>query len=93
MEQFPRQAERDKMVETQIAARGVADPKVLTALRTVPRHVFIPPEEQPYAYEDHPIRIGCGQTISQPYMVAIMTELLELNATDRVLEIGTGSGY
>jgi len=62
-------------------------------MRAVPRHFFVPPEFQKHAYEDHPVKIGCGQTISQPYMVAIMTELLELEASDRVLEIGTGSGY
>jgi len=85
--------ERNRMVDDQIAARGVKDPRVLEALREVPRHFFIPPEFQKHAYEDHPIEIGCGQTISQPYMVAIMTELLDLEASDRVLEIGTGSGY
>lgn len=90
---FPRQAERDRMVDTQIAARGVTHPQVLDALRKVPRHLFVPHDSQAQAYEDHPVRIACGQTISQPYMVAIMTELLGLAPTDRVLEIGTGSGY
>lgn len=90
---FPRQDERDAMVDQQIAARGVRDARVLTAMRTVPRHEFIPPEVQAQAYEDHPVSIACGQTISQPYIVAVMTELLALRPQDRVLEIGTGSGY
>lgn len=81
------------MVESQIAARGVADPAVLDAMRRVPRHHFVPQELRANAYEDAPLAIGEGQTISQPYMVALMTELLELGATDKVLEIGTGSGY
>jgi len=93
MEHFPRQAERNRMVDAQIVARGVCHPGVLAALRKVPRHLFIPCDCQAQAYEDHPVRIACGQTVSQPYMVAIMTELLELAPTDRVLEIGTGSGY
>ena len=81
------------MVESQIATRGIRDPRVLDAMRTVPRHCFVPADLQDHAYEDHPLHIGCGQTISQPYMVALMTEQLELCAEDRVLEIGTGSGY
>lgn len=85
--------ERNQMVDEQIAARGVRDPRVLSTLRAIPRHIFVPPGFQPRAYEDHPIEIGRGQTISQPYMVALMTELLELKPSDRVLEIGTGSGY
>jgi len=81
------------MVESQIIARGVHDPRVLHALREIPRHRFVPAELQPHAYEDRPLNIGCGQTISQPYIVALMTQLLELRVTDRVLEVGTGSAY
>jgi len=85
--------ERNRMVTDQITARGVSAERVLDVMRTVPRHRFIPAESRMHAYEDHPIRIGCGQTISQPYMVALMTELLALRPEDRVLEVGTGSGY
>ena len=85
--------EREKMVATQIQARGVSDPNVLAALRTVPRHALIRAGEQRYAYGDHPLPIGQGQTISQPYIVAFMTEALQLKRNSRVLEIGTGSGY
>jgi protein-L-isoaspartate(D-aspartate) O-methyltransferase len=81
------------MVEETIAARGVEDPGVLEAMRTVPRHRFVPTESLEFAYEDHPLPIGFGQTISQPYIVAWMTELLELKPGEKVLEIGTGSGY
>ncbi|RLD10944.1 protein-L-isoaspartate O-methyltransferase [candidate division KSB1 bacterium] len=84
---------RQAMVEQQIIARGVKDPRVIKAMETVPRHKFLPPEEAPFAYEDEPRPIGQGQTISQPYIVAFMTEQLHLKPTDRVLEIGTGSGY
>jgi protein-L-isoaspartate(D-aspartate) O-methyltransferase len=85
--------ERMKMVDTQIRRRGVTDEDVLAALERVPRHAFVPDQYQSQAYADHPLPIGHGQTISQPYIVALMTELLELETTDRVLEIGTGSGY
>ncbi|MBI2963619.1 MAG: protein-L-isoaspartate(D-aspartate) O-methyltransferase [Deltaproteobacteria bacterium] len=81
------------MVEQQIAARGVADPRVLAAMRSVPRHRFVPAEWQASAYDDGPLPIGEGQTISQPYVVAKMTELLRLSPTDRVFELGTGSAY
>jgi protein-L-isoaspartate(D-aspartate) O-methyltransferase len=81
------------MVDSQIARRGVSDSLVLLAMRTVPRHLFVPTAYRPYAYSDQPLPIGEGQTISQPYIVALMTELLELKRGDRVLEIGTGSGY
>ncbi|RME67961.1 MAG: protein-L-isoaspartate(D-aspartate) O-methyltransferase [Verrucomicrobia bacterium] len=81
------------MVEHQIAARGIRDPRVLEAMRRVPRHAFVPPDVQNLAYEDHPLPIGHGQTISQPYIVALMTELAEVGPGSRVLEIGTGSGY
>jgi protein-L-isoaspartate(D-aspartate) O-methyltransferase len=82
-----------KMVDTQIRRRGVTDEDVLAALERVPRHEFVPEQYQGQAYADHPLPIGHGQTISQPYIVALMTELLQLKNTDRVLEIGTGSGY
>lgn len=81
------------MVETQIRRRGVTDQDVLAALERVPRHEFVPARYESQAYADHPLPIGHGQTISQPYIVALMTELLDLHDTDRVLEIGTGSGY
>ncbi len=81
------------MVDSTIAARGVSDPEVLRAMRSVPRHLFVPEEYQDQAYADHPLPIGYGQTISQPFIVALMTEALELEPDDKVLEIGTGSGY
>jgi len=84
---------REKMVETQIKARGVKDPRVLSALFKVERHRFVPEEYLNSAYADQPLPIGEGQTISQPYIVALMTELLELKGDEKVLEIGTGSGY
>jgi protein-L-isoaspartate(D-aspartate) O-methyltransferase len=86
-------AARARMVEDQIAARGVRDPRVLAAMREVPRHLFVPPDQQPMAYDDVPRPIGFGQTISQPYIVALMTELVRPKSSDRALEIGTGSGY
>ena len=81
------------MVDRQIRRRGVTDQDVLEAMERVPRHEFVPDEFQSQAYADRPLPIGYGQTISQPYIVALMTELLKLQTTDRVLEIGTGSGY
>lgn len=81
------------MVQEQIEARGIRDPRVLAVLRKVPRHEFVPLSHRHLAYEDHPLPIGEGQTISQPYIVALMTELLELTPESKVLEIGTGSGY
>ncbi len=84
---------REKMVREQIEARGVKNHRVLEAMRSVPRHLFIPAGERYLAYEDTPVPIGEGQTISQPYIVAYMTEALKLKPTDRVLEVGTGSGY
>jgi protein-L-isoaspartate(D-aspartate) O-methyltransferase len=81
------------MVETQIKARGIKDPRVLSAMLKVERHLFVPRGSQSSAYSDHPLPIGEGQTISQPYIVAFMTELLDLKGTEKVLEIGTGSGY
>lgn len=84
---------REEMVRTQIAARGVRDANVLAAMRTVPRHLFVPPEVRYQAYADHPLPIGDGQTISQPYIVGLMSELMAVKPGDKVLEIGTGSGY
>ncbi len=84
---------REEMVRSQIAARGVRDPNVLAAMRRVPRHLFVPRELRYQAYADHPLPIGDGQTISQPYIVGLMSELLAVKPGDRVLEIGTGSGY
>ena len=89
----PMAAARERMVAEQIAARDVTDPRVLAAMRQVPRHLFVPADEQASAYDDRPLPIGHGQTISQPYIVALMTELARPKATDRALEIGTGSGY
>ena len=85
--------EREEMVAEQIAARDIKDPNVLAAMRIVPRHAFVPENVQRAAYADHPLPIGYGQTISQPYIVALMTELLGVGAGQRVLEVGTGSGY
>lgn len=89
----PFAGKRHWMVETQIKARGVKDERVLKAMEKVPRHLFVPQEYLDEAYDDHPLPIGYGQTISQPYIVAYMTELLKLKPGDKVLEIGTGSGY
>jgi protein-L-isoaspartate(D-aspartate) O-methyltransferase len=88
-----RSTEREAMVARQIAARGVNDPRVLEAMRSVPRHLFMPESSRPHAYADTPLPIGEGQTISQPYIVALMTELARPRPEDRVLEVGTGSGY
>jgi protein-L-isoaspartate(D-aspartate) O-methyltransferase len=85
--------DRMEMVERQIRSRGISDQQVLDVLERVPRHEFVPDEYKSQAYADHPLPIGHGQTISQPYIVALMTELLQLESSDRVLEIGTGSGY
>ena len=84
---------RVQMVERQIAQRGVRDPRVLQALREVPRHLFVPDSQRRHAYEDRALPIANGQTISQPYIVAVMTELLDARPDDTVFEIGTGSGY
>jgi protein-L-isoaspartate(D-aspartate) O-methyltransferase len=81
------------MVETQLRSRGLADERVLAAMLRVPRHEFVPEGNREQAYDDHPLPIGEGQTISQPYIVGSMLEALELKSTDRVLEVGTGSGY
>jgi protein-L-isoaspartate(D-aspartate) O-methyltransferase len=87
------EAARERMVREQIEARGVRNTAVLEAMRNTPRHLFTPPWMQPTAYEDRALSIGYGQTISQPFIVALMTELLDVRKSDRVLEIGTGSGY
>lgn len=84
---------RERMVSEQLVTRGIRDPLVLEAMGKVPRHCFVPEESEQDAYEDHPVHIGLDQTISQPYMVAWMTEALELAGDEKTLEIGTGSGY
>jgi protein-L-isoaspartate(D-aspartate) O-methyltransferase len=84
---------RERMVSEQIRSRGIRDERVLAAMRKVPRHEFVPPASRELAYEDQPLPIGHGQTISQPYVFAAMTELAALDARSRVLEVGTGSGY
>jgi protein-L-isoaspartate(D-aspartate) O-methyltransferase len=89
----PYQRMREAMVRDQIRADGISDPRVLAAMRYVPRHLFVPPGHRESAYEPRPLPIGEGQTISQPYVVGFMTQILRLKETDRVLEVGTGSGY
>jgi len=84
---------RERMVKEQLLSRDIRDEKVLAAFRKVPRHIFVPEEWRSSAYADYPLPIGQNQTISQPYMVALMTQLLELKGQEKVLEIGTGSGY
>jgi protein-L-isoaspartate(D-aspartate) O-methyltransferase len=91
MDQY--EEKRQKMVKNQIMLRGVKDEKVLNAMRKVPRHLFVPSSSRSDAYGDYPLSIGYGQTISQPYIVAFMTEALQLSGNERVLEVGTGSGY
>lgn len=93
MNTYPRDDERSRMVEQQIRSRGITNPRVLGAMREIPRHLFIPPPYDGSAYEDTPLPIGNGQTISQPYIVALMTELLDPHPNDNILEIGAGSGY
>lgn len=88
-----RLVERERMVAEQIIGGGITDPAVIEAMRRVPRHRFVPDSVAAEAYEDHPLPIGFGQTISQPFIVAYMTQALELKPEDKVLEIGTGSGY
>ena len=86
-------SERCKMVNEQIEGRGLHDPCLLSAFKSVPRHLFIPGEYRHYAYDDGPLPIGFSQTISQPYIVALMTHMLELKGSEHILEVGTGSGY
>ncbi len=86
-------AARQHMIDAQLHARGISDPRILDAMLRVPREPFVPESFRPQAYEDHPLPIGNDQTISQPYVVALMLEMLQLKPTDTVLEIGTGSGY
>ncbi|MGH9548634.1 MAG: protein-L-isoaspartate(D-aspartate) O-methyltransferase [Terriglobales bacterium] len=85
--------ERQHMVETQLRARGICDPRVLKSMASIPRHEFVEAPYRDQAYEDHPLPIAAGQTISQPYIVALMLDLLQLDPSSKVLEIGTGSGY
>lgn len=85
--------EREHMIESQLRRRGIKDPRVISAMYQIPRHLFVSKSQWDEAYHDHPLPIACGQTISQPYMVAVMTEMLQVQPTHRVLEIGTGSGY
>ncbi len=84
---------RERMIEEQLVPRGITDPRVLEAMRTVPRHLFVEDAFQAHAYGDFPLPIGSGQTISQPYIVALMSQVLHLTGTEKILEIGTGSGY
>jgi protein-L-isoaspartate(D-aspartate) O-methyltransferase len=86
-------AERERMIREQLESRQIRDPRVLQAMRNVPRHLFVPDEVKSHAYEDRPLPIGNDQTISQPYIVALMVQALELDGSEKVLEIGTGSGY
>jgi protein-L-isoaspartate(D-aspartate) O-methyltransferase len=87
------QVARQRMVNEQIATRGILDSRLLIVMASVPRHLFVPADDMAWAYADGPLPIGHWQTISQPYIVALMTELLQVEPTDRILEIGTGSGY
>src|SRR5512140_1780913 len=91
--QDPFEALRHRMVEEQLAGQGIRERRVLDAFRKVPRHFFVPESEAAQAYENHPVPIGQGQTISQPYMVAVMTQALALQGGEKILEIGSGSGY
>lgn len=84
---------RDRMIREQIEGRGIRDPEVIRAMRAIPRCAFVPEDRKAAAYDDAPLPIGFGQTISQPFIVALMTELLELKGTERTLDVGTGSGY
>jgi protein-L-isoaspartate(D-aspartate) O-methyltransferase len=90
---FDQDVARQSMVDSQLRSHGISDPGVLEAMLRVPRHEFVPEAQRARAYEDHPLPIGDGQTISQPYVVALMLESLQLTLTDKVLEVGTGSGY
>ena len=85
--------DREQMVREQLAGRDIGNPRVLAAFRAVPRHEFVPPASRQWAYADYPLPLAAGQTISQPYVVALMSQLLDLTGSERVLEVGTGSGY
>jgi protein-L-isoaspartate(D-aspartate) O-methyltransferase len=89
----PYQAARERMVEQQLKNRDITDPRVLAAMAKVPRHLFVPKRFEPYAYGDHPVPIGYDQTVSQPYIVGLMSQWAGLTPKDKVLEVGTGSGY
>ncbi|MFZ5452706.1 MAG: protein-L-isoaspartate(D-aspartate) O-methyltransferase [Thermodesulfobacteriota bacterium] len=89
----PYEVPRHRMVDSQLKARGISDARVLAAMGKAPRHLFVPQHLSPMAYGDHPLPIGSGQTISQPYIVALMTEWAEIKPGEKVLEVGTGSGY
>lgn len=89
----PFEAQRDRMVLDQLIGREIRDPRLIEAFRRVPRHLFVPADRQSEAYEDHPVSVGEGQTLSQPYMVALMLQTLQLQPGMKVLEVGTGSGY
>ena len=93
MTDFHQETQRAQMIDEQIIGRGITDQDVIAAMRRVPRHLFVADIEASQAYEDHPLSIGYGQTISQPYIVAFMSEALKLQPHERVLEVGTGSGY
>ena len=90
---IPYRQARERMIQEQLVSRGINDPRVLRAMAKVPRHLFLESELWDQAYKDHPLSIGADQTISQPYMVALMAQALELKGAERVLEVGTGSGY
>lgn len=92
-QQDPFNLQREEMVKLQLQMRGISDDKILEAFRKVPRHVFVPAEYRRYSYADQPIPIGEGQTISQPYIVAFMSQVLQVEPNEKVLEVGTGSGY
>jgi protein-L-isoaspartate(D-aspartate) O-methyltransferase len=93
MKEYDFEKLKEDMISTQIVKRGITDERIIDALRNVPRHLFVPHNKLEYAYQDSPLPIGCGQTISQPYIVALMTELVDVKPGMRILEIGTGSGY
>ena len=93
VQEFNYHEQRMEMVNKQIVNRGISDPEVIAAMKSVERHEFVPADKAKYAYQDSPLPIGMGQTISQPYIVALMTDLLDLKANEKILEVGTGSGY
>lgn len=93
LEEPPPSEQREHMIAVDLRARGITDERVIRAFRKVPRELFVPDESVPIAYEDHPLAIGAGQTISQPFIVALMFQALSLSGEERILEVGTGSGY